>query len=229
MHDDPLVMPAHQLLRLPEQLRPRETVALADVLDDPVVEADEQQVQLREDQVLVVARVAGERAALCVARQVVEHVQELHAAVARVGPLIQERLVRGARAVDRVEVQARRAEVDQRERVVELLQLRARVERDVVIDELAEVRVARWDVRVVRAGMAHRLDERFDRSRAELARGQLREHPAEAPAVRRRHVRGLGAARDTRSVATGALRRHLGSVSSTIWDQVNVANDVTPG
>ena len=77
--------------------------------------------------------------------------------------------------------------------------------------------------------MAHRLDERFDRSRAELARGQLREHPAEAPAVRRRHVRGLGAARDTRSVAPRARRRHLGSVSSTIWDQVNVANDVTPG
>jgi hypothetical protein len=46
-------------------------------------------------------------------------------------------------AVERVEVEAWRAEADQRVRVVDLLQDRQRVERDVVVDELPEVRSRR--------------------------------------------------------------------------------------
>ena len=55
--------------------------------------------------------------------------------------VVQERLVERPGAVQRVEVEAGRAEVAQRVRVVVALELRRRIERDVVVDELAEVGV----------------------------------------------------------------------------------------
>ena len=51
------------------------------MVHDPVVEADEQQVQLRKDEVLVVARVADQRAVLIVARQVVIADEQLDPAI----------------------------------------------------------------------------------------------------------------------------------------------------
>ena len=71
--DDPLVVPAHDLARLARSsssLVERSRSVVAELVDDLVVKADEQQVQLRDDEVLVVAGVADQRAPLRVARQV---------------------------------------------------------------------------------------------------------------------------------------------------------------
>lgn len=69
--DGPLVVPADDPLCLAEELTAGETCALlTDMLDDLVVEAYEQQVQLRDDQVLVVARIADQRDLVVVSRQI---------------------------------------------------------------------------------------------------------------------------------------------------------------
>ena len=132
---------------------PASALGLADVLDDRVVKADEQQVQLRDDEVLVVARVADQRPPLRVSRQVDsaasvsaerDRVAPTSSFTPRLGPSSRTGTAGPrARAVQRVEVQARRAEVHERLRVVGRARARRRVERDVVIDELPEVRVAR--------------------------------------------------------------------------------------
>jgi Adenylate and Guanylate cyclase catalytic domain len=80
-----------------------------------------------------------------------------------------EELVHRTRAVERVEIEARRPEVDERIRIVVALQLRRRVERDVMIDELREVRVAGGDGRVEAArALAQRCHQRVDRARLRL-------------------------------------------------------------
>jgi hypothetical protein len=71
VHHDPLVVPAHQFLRRGEGLVALERgVPIEHAIDDPVVKVDEQQLQLRDNDVLVVARVADERTLLPVAGQV---------------------------------------------------------------------------------------------------------------------------------------------------------------
>jgi len=72
VHDEPLVMPAHDALGLGEDLLARVTgVELGlEVGDDSVVKAQDGEVQLRDDEVLVVARTARERGVLPVARQI---------------------------------------------------------------------------------------------------------------------------------------------------------------
>ena len=195
MRDDPLVVPAHEPLCLPQEVRggPPGLVG-GEVVDDPVVKLDEEQVQLRDDEVLVVARVAEQRAALLVARQVhrrqrvvaggAAH-EQVDPRTARAIPVVEEGLVGGAGPVERVEVQARRAEVDERVGVVVALQLRSGIERDVVVDELPEVRVARRDRLVVLAARParHVIDERVERRVVQLPGLELGEHPAEAPAL----------------------------------------------
>ena len=64
--------------------------------------------------------------------------------------LVEVGLVVGAASVEAIEVEARRAEVHQRVGIVLLLQAARRVEREVVVDELAEVGEAGADARVVR-------------------------------------------------------------------------------
>ena len=111
---------------------------------------EEARVQLRDDDVLVVPRVADERHLLGVPGQVellrlVPAEQELRRS-ARV-----EEVRRGLRAreVEAIEVEARRAEVLQPVRVVLPAEARGRVERDVVVDELAEIREPGRERRVV--------------------------------------------------------------------------------
>ena len=129
-----------------------------------VVKAQEHAVQLADDDVLVVALVARQRAVellaivLCpaVSRQVVRDdraVRPFGQRPAELEPaffaLVQVGLVVGAAAVDAVEVELRRAEVDQRVDVVLLLHAAGGVEGDVVVDELAEVGVAGVDAAVL--------------------------------------------------------------------------------
>src|SRR5207302_8698378 len=64
-------------------------------------------------------------------------------------PKIHPGLVSGPAAVQRIQVQPRSAEIDQRIRIVLLLQARRGVERDVVINELTEVRIAGGDSHVL--------------------------------------------------------------------------------
>jgi hypothetical protein len=66
---DPLVVPAHDGLRLLEPPH-RRIGRVGDLVDHPVVELQEQEVQLRDDGVLVVARIADQRPTQPVARQV---------------------------------------------------------------------------------------------------------------------------------------------------------------
>ena len=132
---DPVVVAQDDPARLPEA---------ADLVRDAVVEAREQQVQLRDDRVLVVARVPGQGDLLVVAREV-----ERRARVEQqpLGPqlLVQVGLQVGSAAVERVEVEPRRAVVDRAAGPAGAGPERRRVERDVVVDELAEVREAGRD------------------------------------------------------------------------------------
>src|SRR2546428_557683 len=82
--------------------------------------------------------------------------------------LVEERLIVGSTAVDRIEVEPRGAEVDQGIRVIVALEFRRRIEREVVVDELSEVGEPRRDVGIVatrvlvtrfRLGLHHLLGE----------------------------------------------------------------------
>jgi hypothetical protein len=90
------------------------------------VQAEKEQLQLADDRVLVVARIADQRRPLLVTRQVDLTTRigaEQHAHAVRATPVL-EWLVDRPRAVDRVEVEARRTEVDERVGVVLALQRR---------------------------------------------------------------------------------------------------------
>ena len=102
--------------------------------------------------------------------------------------LVDERLVVRSAAVHRIEVEPRSAEVHQSVRVVVPLEPGRRVEREVVIDELPEVREARGDVRVVARGVVlaglglgldHLLRERLEVAIVRKERREVPEHPSE--------------------------------------------------
>ena len=116
-------------------------------IDGLVVELDDRYLQLRDDQVLVVAGIADQRPLVRVSLQVGPRhlrVGGTWLAEAQLDParLVQERLVGGAAAVERVEIEPGRAEVGQRVRVVLPHQARDRIEGDVVVDELPEIGVS---------------------------------------------------------------------------------------
>ena len=73
-----------------------------------------------------------------------------------------------AKPVDAVEIDARRAEILDAERILLLVAERGEIERDVVIDELAEIGEAGRDVRVV-ASSGRRDWRRSSRRRAPAA------------------------------------------------------------
>ena len=93
-----------------------------------------------------------------------------------------------SRPVERVEVERRRAEVLDPERVGLLVVERRQVERDVVVDELAEVGEAGRDVQGVaggqrRAGVEHGLGQLEERVVGDLERRQAREHAPELAGI----------------------------------------------
>jgi hypothetical protein len=129
------------------------------VIDHAVVKAEHRQVELRDEDVNVVARIADQGDALAVARQVgllariVQAEQELGRVVAPVEERVADRTV----AVDALEVRARRAEV------LDALTGRSAYERaavggDVVGDQLAEEGPAGRDVDGVGAGVTRVAD-----------------------------------------------------------------------
>ena len=162
VEQDPLVVPHRRPPRLVEDVRLGDAV-LAQAVDDEVVRAQERDVELVDEQVHVVARVADQREPLLVARHVVAARAEQQ--LGRVVALVEVRAADGAAAVDALEVQARRAEVPQPVLLGVRAQRRA-VGGDVVRDELADERPAGRDGRVVAArllGLARRRRRRRPR------------------------------------------------------------------
>jgi len=149
LHHDPLVVPAGEPLGL-DELPVGVAAGVGGVVDEAVVEPGEQQVQLADDDVLVVARIADERDLLAVSGQVVDAVGVgADEQLALVIPVVLERFVAGPGPVERVEVEAGSPEAGEAVGVVKPVEAGDRVEGDVVIDELAEVGVAGGDGGVV--------------------------------------------------------------------------------
>ena len=119
----------------------------------------EKSLKLRNDRVLVVARIADQRAAAeilfvraaqvrrrCVARQIARTriaAGQLFASKKSSIGIVHIRLIGRAAAIDIVQVEGRRAEIRQRVEIVLLLQTAGRIEGDIVIDELAEIGIQR--------------------------------------------------------------------------------------
>jgi hypothetical protein len=113
----------------------------------------------------------------------------------QVGPilLIQEGLLVGSSTVEGIKIKAGRAEVDEGIGVVLTGEDRGRVERQVMVDELPEVREARGDVGVVEAVLLPRLGWGLHHLRRQILEGlvgrqegsQAGKEPSEAPLERR--------------------------------------------
>ena len=184
LDDDPLVMPHGRPPRGVEALDLVDAV-LAQAVDEPVVRADQAVVQLGDEDVHVVARIAEQRRALRVARHVAIAVEQLRG-IARV---IEEGRAHRPGAVEALEVGPRRAEVRDRRRVGVRADRRA-VGGDVVGDELPEERPAgRRDAvvagRVAAVAQPARRSEREQRRLVAPERRQVREGPPVASADRR--------------------------------------------
>ena len=148
-----------------------------------VVELQEQQVQLGDDQVFVVAAVADQRGAVGAAGQVVDAFGVAHDPQMPAVGLVQLRIQPRAAAVDRGEVEVRAVEVGQPFRVHLLLGHRGGVQRHVVVDELAEERVTGQDVGVVEGGagrFAHLRGQVAQQAVRRAVAGQVLEHHPEA-------------------------------------------------
>ncbi len=164
MDHGPLVVPPGEPARGLEH--PFATDALRPgVIDDPVVELGDGLVQLDDDQVLVVARFRDDRPAVAVTRHVLDTIDvRRHQQLVPVGRIVELGLIHRPAPVDRVEVVARRPEVDGCVGVRLLERERRVVERDVVVDELPDEREPRKQTRagvemvVVRYGLV--LDHR---------------------------------------------------------------------
>ena len=177
MDHEPLVVPAHGLSDVVEPLRSGRLLG-----PHRVVELQEQGVDLGDQLVLVVARVADDGPAVRVADQVRSPLAEAGGRLvgpeverAVIGVLVEVGLVVWTAAVEAVQVEPRRAEVDLGARVEHALGDRRRVERQVVVDELAEIGVAAGDGDVLVLGFGfgerrtcvgvhHRPGERDQRS-----------------------------------------------------------------
>ncbi len=189
--DHPLVVQRHRLAGLPEPLDRRQ--ARGQRVDHRVVEPEHRDVGLGDDEVLVVARVGDQRRALAVdTRQVMTLLAGVRADLAglaqlEVQPVVLVELggLRVSRpgAVQRVEVQPRRPALHELRRGHVLAELDVGlVQRQVVVDELAEVGVAGREVaRAAVVGRArpgdHRVGDLLGHGRAEGR--ALRPAPAE--------------------------------------------------
>ena len=148
--------------------------------------------QLRDDEVLVVARVAEVGGADAVAGQVEQLVVRVDQQVAGLGRVVELGAARGALAVDAAEVELRGVVVDHPPDVLLLLRERRLVQRHVVVDELAEVDVpgrhglvVEGDVAVLdvvqrRLAVVHLQGQRGEQGVRRVERLQPLEHRPEA-------------------------------------------------
>ncbi len=180
------------------------------LLHHAVVEAQEQALELRHDRVFVIAWIADHRPwrTCVVARQIARvGIAAAVNGIAQDEPVVRVihvRLVVRSATVDVVQIETGRAEVRERVRIVLLLEAAGGIERQVVVDELAEVRVERRHAalfivlavfrRIERGG--HRLAERQQVllvlciSRAERGGGQRPEHSPKSALEQRRATGG---------------------------------------
>ena len=157
MDRDPLIVPAARTARLLEALS---------LVDLPIVKAENGQMQLRNNDVLVIASIANDGRPLRV-----EGVRTERALPARCGgaaeqiqlaavvlpeqepagtvPLVEIRLILRTSPVHAVEIEPRRTKVAQVWRNVFFLEAGAGVEGQIVVDQLTEVRLAGGDEIVV--------------------------------------------------------------------------------
>ena len=199
----PLVVPRHEPARFGEDgIGGR--AGGGELVADLVVELEDRHVRLRHDQVFVVAMIADQREAFGAARQVVAMIAG-DAAGGHVDVLADEKLRTGilavgvarvarvevaaavrSEAVDRVEIQRRRAKVLDRRWIGLLLADRGQVQRDVVIDELPEVGEAGGNLVVVsgdagRIAVRHRVRKLLQRPVVDRERVEVGKHPPEHP------------------------------------------------
>ena len=179
---DPLQVPAQRAAGLLEHVA---GAVLAQAVDEPVVRAQEGDMELGDRQVDVVARIADQRDALGVARQVGRRAGVVAADQhpVRVVALDQVRLARRAEAVDALEVEPRDPRVAERADVGARRE-RAAIGGQVVREELREHRPAGGALRIGRGARRVAVDERRRRAGDRLARrarGRSPRRPA-APA-----------------------------------------------
>ena len=210
--DQPVVVPRRQAPRLGEDAGGVGDAARgADVVDRVVVEAQESAVHSRDDQVLVVARVADDGGAVRAARQVLEEAAALDLQLDVVDGVVELLLGDGPGAIHGVEVERRRAEVAGLLGIGRLRQPRAGVEGDVVVEELPEEGRARRVVGVVGVVRAQRQvdDERLRSRREGIGRVQ---EPSRLPqlAQRRLHLRSVRRERREPEDAAEVLGRQRG-------------------
>ena len=167
---------------------------------DLVVKLQHRQMGLRNDEIFVVAMIADQREAFGAARQVVarrdDYVvnadgladQEFRAGRLAVGiagiARVKLPAAVGPEAVDTVEIERRRAEIFDRGGIGFLVAERGEIERDVVIDELAEIGEPRRDFgvvagRVARVGVLHRVGKFLQRTVVDGERFEVRKHSSE--------------------------------------------------
>ncbi|WBY16115.1 hypothetical protein PF049_10995 [Erythrobacteraceae bacterium WH01K] len=186
-HDRVLVMPRGDLAGFLEQFRAAQLGMLAlQSVDHVVVEPDHGELDLADDAVLVIARVADDGAPVGGARQVVRRAfQQLRAAEIVIVVGVEIRLRLGPQAVHAIEVQRGRADIRNFLCIIHhLAEAGRRIQRDVVVEELAEEDHADRDGCgfLLRAARIHRPARPADGRQAglpDIAGGQIREHAPE--------------------------------------------------
>src|SRR5207247_6856301 len=220
MEHNPLVVPPDELLH---GLEPLVWMFVADL----IVEPQQRGLELRDDHVLVVSRIPDHgprpRVGAAALRRAPWHVARIRIGgipgesaseleVPAVG-LVQVRLIVRSAAVDIVEIELRTAEVNQRIRVVLLHQRAGWIKRQVMIDELAEIRVAGGDAlvlfvvdlrfrsRLLLSLRDHQRRQRVQRGFRKARRAEPSKHPTETSLEERRVRRKLRAPNATVAAA----------------------------
>jgi hypothetical protein len=187
VNDDPLVVPRRDPAGLLEDLTLGGPL-IPEPIDGAVVGPDVGNLELAHEQVDVVARIADQRNPLVVARDVVAALPQEQ--LGGIVPLVEVGRADRARAVDRLEVGARDAEVADSVGIRPTPNRRA-VGRDVVGDELAEERPPRGHRPIRRAvgggviAEAPGAAQRMEPALVDLERRKIREEAAVAPALPR--------------------------------------------
>ncbi len=153
--EDGLVAPADEIPRLREEGRTalgtvhQAGIVLGQHRSQPVVKADEGLLDLVDDGILVVALVADDRALVRRTRQVVVADDQRHARDGALrgvgGRVVHVRLIGRAVSVDAVQIEARRPLVGgSLRRIPDVVRIQGgrRVQRQVMVDELPEIRIS---------------------------------------------------------------------------------------